>query len=169
MSAPPAGKTFIRFIRPLTEYCSYYRRSLDAVSEAARALFFGLLQLYLMQRLTASQSMQHPFITQLSYAKGKVTPRKNSTLETLRRTVTVIRGYHWSKCIASLAHRVPPPCTCWRVTLLQRVLRCFGQDTVGPLRLQLSAGSQQRLQVRAVRASIMPARCDIEQAGNHEG
>ena len=82
----------------LTQFCSYDRRCLDSVSEAARALIFGLLELDPSRRLTASQALEHPFITQLKDAKAKVTPRRNSVLEKLQRTVTVIRGYQVRVC-----------------------------------------------------------------------
>jgi serine/threonine protein kinase len=82
----------------LTQFRSYDRRCLDSVSEAARALIFGLLELDPSRRLTASQALEHPFITQLKDAKAKVTPRRNSVLEKLQRTVTVIRGYQVRAC-----------------------------------------------------------------------
>jgi serine/threonine protein kinase len=120
--------------------CSYDRRRLDSASDAARTLVFGLLELDPSQRLTAAQALQHAFITQLDDAQAKATPRRMSVLEKLQRTVTVIRGYQ-----VPFFH-LPNPHLAAVTPCLQRVLRCFGQDTIGPLRRQLSAGSQQRLQ-----------------------
>jgi len=100
---------------------TYDKQPLEAVSLHARSLVLALLQLDPVQRLTVSQALQHPFISQCGAPDVKPSPRRASTAsDKLRRTVTVIRGY-------------------------QRVLRCFGgleQPT-----LKRTASGQQQLEV----------------------
>jgi calcium-dependent protein kinase len=85
-------------VEPLSAFSSirrFDRAALDTVSDAARSLVFGLLELDPSRRLTAQQALQHPFILQLSTAhtEMKPSPRRSSVLDKLKRTVTVIRGY----------------------------------------------------------------------------
>jgi serine/threonine protein kinase len=102
--------------------CTYDKALLDVVSQHARSLVFALLELDPAQRLTVSQALQHPFITQCSVPDVKPSPRRASAFDKLRRTVTVIRGY-------------------------QRVLRCFGQEPS----LKRTASGQRRMEVSSTR------------------